>query len=217
MRRRTSLVIGLAVLLAVLMLGWQTCRDPRSFGCRKADQTAGKSIDRSLVKRSYEAARAPAEWRFQTHRVTRPMLGRPVSRFNLYVDAAVVNLGRQRHLAVLVQRGERLGVSSNPFLRETQMRPDSCLWQVREDAGKTVREWTAGFIESRDGTRHTIVGLPLQDLKRSFLVMLFQDADPGYLGDEHVTLELDMTEYDWDSQRTMVLLDQARGLPPVWE
>lgn len=208
------------VTLAIVALLPQACGEAPGCAGRATAQRAGE-LDQAAVKRARAAAEAPAEWRLKTYRVSKSMLGRAVTPFDIYVDVAAMSRavpgGAQVSLKVLIQRGDRGNVSSSPLLRQTQMRPDLSFWQLRGEDGKVTQAWLVGFVEDRDGTYHTIVQLGLADLKRSYLVMFFQDADPRYTGDENLTLELDMTDYDWPLIGVRQWVDQASGVPSVWE
>ncbi len=85
-----------------------------------------------------------------------------------------------------------------------QLRPHSYRWYVKSDDGTAIYEWLAHFMKNRDGSYHTLVKLPEQALRRSWLQVFFHDLD-GDGNRENIAFQLDMSQYDWADTTSMIV------------
>jgi len=162
------------------------------------------------------AATSPATGEEQARRgqmgmiysVPRSRLGHAVSPYEIYIDASICKgtYAGEKWLRVVIQRHTRLPLQGAPFW-ETQVRPYWYRWQLRDSSGNVTHERLAQFLENRDGTYHTVIKLPAEDLKRSFLQLYFEYADSDPNRDD-VTYELDLRDYDWATESSN-WVDQA--------
>ena len=137
--------------------------------------------------------------RFSTWQIERADLNTPVSPYGVYVDVTISGqVGHERWVRVVVQKGRKVDLSAATH-REWQVLPYSYKWQLRNQEGKPTHEWLAHFIQNRDLTYHTIVRLPLEDLRRSHLLLYFEDLDSDGRRDD-VTFDVDMTALDWNKR-----------------
>lgn len=133
--------------------------------------------------------------RFVTCSVPRERLNKELP-YGVYIDAWVSTAPTSVSLVVVARRGAPAGDLTQPYWEE-QIVPRLYEWQLRDQDGDVTHRWYAHFLENRDLTRITSAKLPLSDLKRSYLLLKFEDID-GDGEREDVTYELDMRQYDWD-------------------
>lgn len=136
--------------------------------------------------------------RFMAFVLSRDDLNKPVTPFGLYVDVSVSGGITDWHIRCTVLRGRPISheVLLSPSELQSQVVPDRYIWKVVANDGTVIRQWLANFIKNRDGTYHTIVLLPDEDLRNSRLEMLIEDID-GDGEREDISLILEMAEYDW--------------------
>ncbi len=149
-----------------------------------------------FVQQENAEARKPA--RFSRFKLSRGDLNTPVSPWNIYIQVFTVDNEYEQIISCVVLRG--MPVSNSPRQMQSQLEkqliPYSYTWSISVDDGTVTRKWLAGFIKNRDGVYHTIVKLPLDELKRSSLSLYFEDIDGDGLRDD-ITFTIEMSDFDW--------------------
>lgn len=187
-------LIGMMGLLIWLGVSSRSCESELTLG----------GSDEPTVKSS--SAR-DEDGRFMTYEVRRGVLNTRLPH-DLFIDASIWHDGKHFSVRIIVQRGREIDYAEQTY-RRSQIVPDYYKWQIRNVQGKVSREWLAFFVKNRDLTHHTLVRLPMEDLRRSYLLLYFEDVD-GDGAREDVTYEIDMTEYDWEEAvRSLGKVNQA--------
>jgi len=146
--------------------------------------------------------------RFSSFKVSRRDLNKPVSPFSLYISVATSGGINSRQLRCIISRGYPISPSmlESPTELRKQLIPSSYTWQVLGENGKIEREWLSQFMRNRDETYHTVVKLPEDDLRRSQLVIYFEDVDSNGERDDF-RFVVDLSEFDWKSSTRWIFQD----------
>ena len=135
--------------------------------------------------------------RFPVYQVSREQLNTPVSPYDLYIEIATSGTS-SKSIKCIVLHGTAYNPEDKTWVQEqAQVIPYSYTWQVLDKDGMIEREWLAYFLENRDMTRHTCVTLPIDELKRSGLVLYFEDID-GDGAREDAKFIVDMSAFNWE-------------------
>ncbi|MBI4847657.1 MAG: hypothetical protein HY808_03650 [Nitrospirae bacterium] len=137
--------------------------------------------------------------RFGIYEVKKENLNHPISPYQLYFLVSTHYGGEEfgYYVRVIIQKKQKIiddGLNITQI--KTQILPTFYKWQLRSKDGITTHQWLAYFMRNRDGTYHTIVSLPIEDLKRSWLTIFIEDIENDNER-EDVTFHLDMAGYDW--------------------
>ena len=179
---------------AIVVRGGSWLDGPASLRSAKRQGTGreGEAIGFRVV---VEAAGEPAE--LTTYQVVKADFNRAVSPFGVYVDVSASRSGGgNRWLRIVVQEGENGDLRKRSRGRR-EIAPDSYTWQVRDAAGNVTHDWLARFVQDRDGIYRTVVCIPTADLKRSHLLLYFEDVDSNGVDDD-VVFDVDLSGLDWD-------------------
>ena len=136
--------------------------------------------------------------RFASFVLSRDDLNKPATPFQLYVDVSVSGGITDWYVRCIVLRGRPISqeILLSPTEVQSQVVPDRYTWKIVASNGSVVRQWLANFIKNRDGTYHTIVRLPEEELRNCRLEILIEDLDHDGQR-EDLRLILDMSDYDW--------------------
>ena len=132
-------------------------------------------------------------------KIGRNGLNKPIAPYNLYVDISTHGDERERTIQVIVLHGEPIGTADEKLQEQLkhQILPHLYKWkQLR-------RSWLAGFLKNKDGTYHTIVGMPVEEIKGSTLSLYIVDANKDGVRDD-LTIEIDLSDMDWSPTRSWV-------------
>lgn len=138
--------------------------------------------------------------RFATVKISKSDFNKAIKPYDLFVRVETTGDDRERRIKVIVLNGESvdsIGQGLQDQLRR-QIKPHLYKWHQGR------KWWLAGFLQNRDETYHTIVSMPLPDLKKSELSLLIEDVD-GDGKREDVTIVIDLSSLDWTPSRNWVI------------
>lgn len=144
--------------------------------------------------------------RFSTFRLNRSDLNKPVSPFNVFFQFLTAGGVHDWTITCVILRDQRISVSPEKLQDQLskQLIPYSYTWIVRGRDGKVERRWLAYFPKNRDGTFHTILTLPQEELTRSQLEIYFEDID-GDGQREDVKFVVGLSDFDWTPSTQQVV------------
>ncbi len=142
--------------------------------------------------------------------VTKSELNKPVSPHKVHFYVQTSGNQTERKLSLIATVGR-------PSTRHTgtkkkqpgQVKPYMALWQIRNADGSVQRQWEPSFrnrTRSAPGDEYmtTIFALHESELKRSHLLLYFEDVDGDGTRDD-VTFDVDMSNFDWSSTLRFVV------------
>lgn len=137
--------------------------------------------------------------RFEKLTVKRTELGM-IDKQDLFIDCAIHATQNEVYLTLFCfDTADTPGKAPAPEdSTAKQLVPYRVKWLVKDKDGKIIRSWLAYFLENRDGLRHTIVKMPIEELKNSELEVYFETDSHDHRRDLTVTVKCD--EFNWEGK-----------------